>query len=243
MSQYYSENNIKAIVPFLRAKAPRWFILGGPADGCEAQEAAKLWPGIKVIGVEPNPEAFSFQLANGWRPGWSLLRSALSDVTGERVEVVREVGKLRNASASPDSVEGNRGNVDVRYEVVPTITLDSMYNMFGPFEDAVVWLDIEGSELRAVRGGANLLASRRVLLWNVEMLSRHTELMTEIPRMMATAGYVAVAEWNHSDACRDRIFLRDDLVKGAVSGLRVQQYHDEGAPLLRLLCTPEGRPL
>ena len=204
---YYSPGQLKVIIPFL-PHAPRWLVIAGPADANEAQTARELWPDIKIIGVEPNPEAVAFQRGAGWPEDCPLLEAALSEACG-RAEMCYESGRLRNGSLDPTHLGGNRGNPVVTFRKVLTVTLDDLDRDYGPLEDAVVWMDIEGSEYHAMLGATNLLRRRAVLLWNVEMQTRIPGLMEGIAALMDRHGYRAVHEWNDSDSCRDRVYVRE----------------------------------
>lgn len=204
MPRYYSPDQLMNIVPFLPRK-PKWFILGGPANGNEAQAAHTLWAGVKILGVEPNREAIHWQKNNLWPSPHLLLNYALADTCGRLTQLVLESGKLANASIDPESVEVNKTNSMAIYETVETITLDRLDEIYGPFEDAVVWMDIEGSEYKALLGAEKLLERKAVMLWNVEMQNRVPGLMEGIPRLLRD--YKAVKDWNDSESCRDRIFV------------------------------------
>ena len=209
MPEYYGTNNVKQILPFL-PRRPKWLIVGGPADSNEAQYLKGKWPDIKIIGIEPNPEAVEWQKTVGeWPPDAYLIPSALGDEPGKVMEMIMEPGRLHNASLEPKQVEDNRSNANAKFLQVTTVTLDGLDSIYGPFEDAVVWMDIEGSEYRALQGATNLIKSGRVLLWNIEMLNRVPGLMEGVPRLLAEGGYKAVYDWNDSDWCRDRIFIRE----------------------------------
>lgn len=161
------------------------------------------------MGVEPNPEAREWQLSVGrWPRDCVLLPDALSDKVGT-CELVYEPGRLRNASTDGAAVDGNKTNANARFIEVNTTTLDTLDDLYGPFDEAVVWLDIEGAEYRALLGAERLLARRSVLLFNLEMLSRVPDLMDGIKMLMTKHGYSAVKEWNVSGSCRDRIYTRD----------------------------------
>ncbi len=205
MAEFYSPDNLKAILPYL-PREPKWLVLGGPGDAREAQTARELWPDIKIIGIEPNPEAHAWQLAHGWPKDCVLLPCALSDELWGVKSLVLETGRLRNASIDPEAVGSNEGNPACTFRTVNTLTIDYLDSKF-VFEDAIVWLDIEGSELRALQGAEKLIASGRVMLFNVEMLSRVPGLMEGIPRLLK--GYRAVKDWNDSPTCRDRIFVKE----------------------------------
>lgn len=203
MSEYYSPGQLSVIYPYL-PREPRWLLLGGPADANEAQTAVARWPDIRVVGVEMNPDAIAWQLAHGWPPGQVLLHAALWDQVG-LAPVANAGSTLRHAS-----LYGSSADVPDDPRTIQTTTWDTLDKVLGPFEDAVVWMDIEGSELAALRGATNLIASGRVLLWNIEMLSHIPGLMESVPALLR--GYRAVKDWNASDACRDRIFVREDLL-------------------------------
>lgn len=209
MTTYYSEGQFSVVYPFLEGKTPRWLILAGPSDGNEAQCAVEKWPDIRVIGLEPNPEALAWQVVNGWPYGHVLLPHALSNCQG-KADFVYEAGKgTRNGSMDSLAVEGNRTNSDARVIQVNTITLDYLDSLYGPFLDTIVWMDIEGSELLALQGASNLISRRAVLLWNIEMQNRVPGLMEGVPALLTPHSYKQVHEWNASDTCRDRIYILD----------------------------------
>lgn len=209
MSEYYSPDNLATVILHVpKGLTPKWLLLGGPADGCEAQKARIQWPSIRIIGIEPNPEAYEWQLKNGWPSDCPLLLYALADSCGQDIELVYEPGKLRNASCDPDSLKGNRGNPSAVYRKAETISLDYLDWRYGPFEDAILWLDIEGSEYKALQGAKYLIERRAFVVMNLEMQNRVPGLMEGIPALLSPYGYHAVQEWNASESCRDRIYVR-----------------------------------
>lgn len=203
-SRFYSPDNLKALFPFLVGHRPQWLVLGGPADAAEWVVAQETWHGIKGVGIEPNPNAVAWQVGNGWPAAWPMYEAALGESEGTAVLDVSDT--LRNAL-----VVATGHPLDVRNVEVPVITLDQLHAKHD-FHDAIVWMDIEGSELAALKGGQELLRSGRVLVWDIEFME-HNQTLKASMEMMARAGYVAVADWNASAACRDRIFLRKDLFR------------------------------
>lgn len=201
----YSPGQFEQVIPHL-PREPKWLILGGPADANEAQTARTKWPDIKVIGVEPNPEARDWQLSNGWPENSFLLPYALSDKNGF-TEMVYAVGGLRNARIDTVALELNRIKPEATFLTVPTITLDMLESAHGPFEDAILWLDIECSEYPALLGGAKLLASGRVLLLNIEEMIDSCPDTPKIQPLLNGYGYKIVHEWNVSTTCRDRVYV------------------------------------
>ncbi len=196
--EFYSPDNMKVIVPFL-PREPRWLLLGGPADAREAQTARELWPSIKIVGVEPNIEAVYWQHDHGWPEGSLLLYAALGKENGS-IKVDSPAGALRSTRVA---VEG--GSECTR---VPAFTWDYLDHVHGPFQDAVLWMDIECHELEAIQGAVGILERGAVILVNVEMQTVVADKNTEIDRILTGCGFKAVKDWNDSDACRDRIYVR-----------------------------------
>lgn len=195
MSTYYSPDNLSHVFPFLSSK-PKWLLLGGPASACEAQAAVKKWKGIRVIGVEPNEEAVGWQIAHGWPKGAILLHAALSDYDGE-ITVSSPSGFLESTRVA------DSGNKRVK-----AVTWDSLDVEHGPFEEAVLWMDIETHELEAVRGARGLLERGAIVLVNLEMQTRIAEKNAEVDALLRAYDFRIVHEWNYSRTCWDRIYKR-----------------------------------
>lgn len=193
----YSPGQLKHLERFVRAK-PRWLVLGGPSCATEAQTASRLWPGLRVLGVEPNERMIEWQRRRGF-PG-ELLHGALSDASG-RVPFFNVQGAA-GGFVVPDS--GVPTSV-----MVPAFTLDELETRYGPFEDAVLWLDIEGSELAALRGATDLLTSGRVQILNLEFCDRNPEDGAAVASILAANGYRLADVWNqNSGAHHDEVWVR-----------------------------------
>lgn len=198
MIDYYSPGNLAHVVPYL-PREPKWLLLGGPADAAEAQEAVKRWSSVKVIGVEPNSEAVAWQLANGWPKGHPLIHAALHDRCGT-LKVASPKKALRSTRVAED------GAVEVR-----AVTWDSLNGLYGPFCDALLWMDIETHELEALRGAERLLAAGAILLVNVEMQASQAAKNAELEALLHHHGFTAVKDWNDSHQCWDRVWVRRPL--------------------------------
>lgn len=210
---FYSPGQLSVIVKHCNFM-PEWLLLGGPADGNEAQTAQVFWPKCRVLAFEPNPEAWEFQVRTN--PMWSdpelgdvLDPRALSDQEGSELEIVYEPGLLRNASADPASLEGNRGREDVRYFRTMTTTLDAADRDHGPVQNAVLWLDVEGHELDAVKGARGLFDRGAIRLVNVEVQTRRPGKNVELTRLLDGWIFRKVKTWNNSKSCEDQIWVRD----------------------------------
>lgn len=201
MSDYYSPDNLSQIVPYLQGFTPKWLLLGGPADGCEAQEAVKRWPGINVVGVEPNQAAVEWQLSHGWPSNAPLYHAALSSGVG-RIGVNIPNNSLRSGRVVTKGEES---------EIVNSTTWDFLDRMHSPFQDAILWMDIETHEWEALQGAKRLLDRDAIWLVNVEMQGCVEEKNQAIDKMLRGYGFRIVGEWNWSVSCWDRVYAKRPL--------------------------------
>ena len=206
--EVYNPNQLEQLVPFL-TQVPKWLILGGPADADEAQTAVRLWPEIRVLGAEPNPEMYDRQVLHDWPYAHVLLNKAFSDSIGYR-EMTFPVGSPR-CSTFMEGRDGERN-------LVRTITIDAVVEYYGPVEDVLLWLDVEGHELEALHGAERLFSSGKVLAVNVEVIPERAEEMLDVERFMLRHGMLIAHLWNsgtHYDGDKlhhhhDRVYVRGE---------------------------------
>lgn len=139
--------------------APDWFLDLGPGlPGTEAAWARQTWPEVRILGLEPFGPRYQACLPN--YPGRLLPVAAWNEDAPALPFYESEGSNLWGLFAPAD--------VPVA-QVVAGRALDSLERELGPFTNAVIWADIEGSELRMLQGAAGLLASGRVLALNLEV--------------------------------------------------------------------------
>lgn len=148
----------------------KWFILAGPADANEAQTFHERFPDVKIIGFEPNPQSFLYQLEQGF-PGVLLPVGLWSSRDYLKLKVPGNDEFQRSGSVIRFVDEGDWPN-DI---VVSVETLDEMSRRYGPFEDAVLWADVEFAELELLRGAQGLLHSGAIKVINVELHTAYAE--------------------------------------------------------------------
>ena len=210
---YYSKDQLKVVLPFLDLVEPGWtpksLLLGGPADGNEAQCARELWPSVSVLGVEPNRAALDWQLEEGeWPSSARIIHRALSDkdrqLTTVHVHLPSNERYLRVSSLDPAVF------ADFQFvrEGVTTATWDSLNNLFGPFDNALLWMDIEGWEYEACLGALNLIRNGAIRMINVEMQSLYAAKNERLDYLLRGLRFDPVHDWNASETCRDRIYVR-----------------------------------
>lgn len=179
---------------------PEWLIIGGPADGNEAQCAVKQWPDIKVIGAEPNEKMVQWQKENGWPEEAPLLRKALSDRIAT-VPMHFPAGRDRCASLLPE----RPGEL----KMVRTTTIDSIDAVLGPINNAILWLDIEGSEFAALLGARGVLAANKVILVNVEAMANQEKTNKLVHELLISYGFRTAHTWNVQEGlCKDVVYVR-----------------------------------
>lgn len=197
MPDVYNPGQFKIVHRFLPewCRRPEWLILGGPSCGDEAQTAAAIYPWIKVVACEPSRHHYEWQRKHLFPRGGILLPMALMDYEG-----IAPFTTLGDDEPSGGSVGGD--------ERVMCTTLDALDAAHGPFDRAILWLDIEGSEYLALKGGIKLLESGRVGLINVEVCERDPVNTIQIAGLLGGYGYYLIDEWNNRPgAHRDQIWV------------------------------------
>lgn len=167
MIKFYQDGQVRRMFPHMRGID--WFILGGPADGNEAQLIKQEFPHVNVIGIEPNIEMYQFQLEQGF-PG-VILNSALWSCETRRKFVVpngnNRCGSLVKYQADDETIE------------VETATLDKLSELYGPFDNCCLWLDIEDAELECLSGAEKLLSERRIKVINIEIVEYQSNTVVQ----------------------------------------------------------------
>jgi len=119
------------------------------------------WKEYEIIGVEP--DVVRYNNLKETYPG-ILLNVAVSDKIGKS-KFVKHPTSGYIAFSYPDCNE----TIEVE-----TITADELDKKYGPFDEIAIWADIEGSELRMLKGATEVL--KKVKWINLEL---HTGPKTE----------------------------------------------------------------
>ena len=186
----YNPGQAAVLFPFWPDKVD-WFLLGGPSDADEAQTIHARYPQVKCVGFEPHRGYLEYQKQAAF-PG-DLHPVALWDSDGE-VRFFTPDDSPRSSSPAWEFTDETGV-----WTTVPCRSLDSLDGELGPFTNAVLWLDIEYSEVRALEGAAGLLGSGRVKILNVELWdSNHPR----IESLLLPLGYRPVL--THAHTIRDK---------------------------------------
>jgi FkbM family methyltransferase len=160
------------------------------------------YPEMRLFGCEPNPS--QFVRLKGTFPG-VLFPVALGDVPG----VANLYSPAQSTNPGAASLYDVSGSDPIA--TVSVWTLDRFDELAGSPERILLWMDIEGSELAALRGGVSLLRSGRIRWINLEVRSKPPAAMWpadhEIERFLEEFGYYKVQEYNDHQTHRDAIFV------------------------------------
>lgn len=187
-----------------------WFLIGGPADGNEAQVIRRRFPMVKIAGFEPNPKFLAHQrrVFPGILHGCALWDE---DDTTLTLRIPKGATGLSGSVCRPQDAPDISTTLTVGRIPVTGRTLDSLSEQHGPFTNAVLWLDIEYAERAALKGATRMLEAGQVLMVNVETYAHRT--LNEIVEFLYPYGLRLRRVWNVGNNpahdAQDYIFTRD----------------------------------
>lgn len=180
----------------------------GVGPKTEWRALSEKWSGIKLFGCEPYPPTYE-RLVPGWKQlGGQLLNVAISP-PGRTCTLHYRPDDPKICSLLP--VEQRL----TRSMIVPSMTLDDFDELAGWQEAVLLWMDIEGFELQALRSGEKLMASGRVRWLNLEeRLSPgpHPEWTDrhELDAFLRDHGYTRMCDYNRHGTHQDCIYKHKD---------------------------------
>jgi FkbM family methyltransferase len=134
---------------------PKLIVMVGVGLGTESKVFKSRWPNCKVIGVDPYP-----QRAEDFDPSCELIGGAIvADPSLTSVDFYWRRGKTIASSLYPKT----NGVGDVK-QVVPAMTLDSLFVKSGRPDSVGLWMDCEGAELAAMLGGVRCVAMTKLVM-------------------------------------------------------------------------------
>jgi FkbM family methyltransferase len=144
----------------------------GASTGGYALKYRKLFPESRVYAIEAFGEHFQQLEANtGSDPRITPLHMAVSDVIGNlqlNVNVLPDTNSILVSNPAGTSGEYRT----LRQETVPSVTLDHLAAAHNIGAIDILKMDIQGAELRALRGASRLLREHRIGIVYSEVLFR-----------------------------------------------------------------------
>lgn len=183
----YESGQVKHFFPYVRP-CVKHFILGGPADGDEAQIFHQKFPEVLITGFEPHREFFAYQQRASF-PGL-IYPVALWNKIGEHsffdFKGNGSRGSRMGQGLTEDWLETDPG----QSYTVPTATLDSMF-FPAPVRSIALWIDIERAELIALQGAIQLLSASS---FDVILVEAFDNMLPDLLAFLQSFGMVQVAK-------------------------------------------------
>ncbi|MBX3435839.1 MAG: FkbM family methyltransferase, partial [Pirellulales bacterium] len=184
----------------------------GSCTGAQAGEFAQVFPQARVYAFEPHPVSAAVCRTNTSRfPNVSVVEAAVGETDG-RVELQAVLdgnpgaSSLFVASGHQDVQPLEQSPIEVR-----ALRLDTWAAREGIERCDLVWMDLQGAELLALRGMGALLSTVRAIQVEITYreLYRGQVLWPELRSFLESRGLTLVDEW--PDPCGyfgDAVFVR-----------------------------------
>jgi FkbM family methyltransferase len=184
-------------------KTPEAFYDIGVGPKSEWITLHKKYPSMKLYGCEPHTNMYHKLLATF--PG-DIIHVAISNYSGKGVLNAYPEDDGRQSSL----MDRNKNSVAIPIDIW---TLDEFDKHFNSPEDIILWMDIEGSELKALQGGIELLSSGRILAINLEVRDDVRGVSgwctaTEVDDFLITYGYKMVKKYMDHGTHWDVIYTK-----------------------------------
>lgn len=191
MNQDIQKRNELYITRFINAAPIALYDIGvGPKT--EWKHLGEHYPEMRLYGIEANPDMCVRIVEAGF--SGVLLNKAVFDRPGSlELKVYRD-----------DGLDASLLSIDKRpvskIHLIDCITLDEADTLFGCQQNILLWMDIEGAELSALKSAPNLMKSKRVNWINLEVRENPPWVggctASEINAFLVDHGYRKVVEYN-----------------------------------------------
>lgn len=208
MSSKFKKNE-QVICKFIPPSNPPQILLDvGVSPKTEYLSLLEIYPHMRLIGLEPCPSCFNDLIPKF--PGILLPYAAWHEETSLDLYI-------NDANPEATSVFAHKSG-EKNIVTVYARTLDSIDRHLGNLDRILLWMDIEGAELMALKGGSELLKSGRVRWINIEARDKWSQVgacvKSEVDNFLFQFGYKEKLQYNHhnresSYGHRDVIYLHE----------------------------------
>lgn len=188
---------------WVKAERPIIFDVGASVGGVSAKYRG-LFPSAVIHAFEPFPTSLDALTKRFYRdPAVNVVGSAVCDANGILDLNVNENSATNSILATDSRAADNWGDVGLKFKnavQVNTVTLDSYCASHSIGKIDLLKLDIQGAELKALRGARRLLEGQQVGLIYMEMILAPTyvgqPLFHEYLKYLADVGYIMLDLFN-----------------------------------------------
>ena len=191
-------NEFVSWIDRLQLPGAEWVMDVGANHGDFAQAAGVLFPGARVVLVEPLPPLHAeLQRRCAERGGrWQLAACALSNQSGTATLHVDpdadDIGSL--AGFSEEYLRANPNAQALRTFTCPVRTLDELCLELSIPKIDLIKIDVEGFEFEVLAGGGRMLQATEALIVEVSLMRRpqDADALERLLRLVRAAGFKLV---------------------------------------------------
>jgi FkbM family methyltransferase len=192
----------------------------GSRDAEVALYLKEHYANANVYAFECNPVAIELCKQNiAGRPGVFLVEKAVSDVTGELDFYAVDDVNIGAASLYVFNPEHPQEDLRQRKISVPSTTLADWARDEGIDQIDVIWIDLQGAELRAFRGLGELINSIGVIYTEVEYtpIYEGQPLEDQVRRYLTSKGFLVLTRFYAFEAWfGDELYCHERLLPWGV---------------------------
>lgn len=197
-------------------------IEAGAYEGVESVAIAKKWPEGQIYSFEPIPELYNRMTST--IKGYSNIKTypyAIGDIVGNTTMYVSEYPSQPGVPSQSSSLLEPKEHLkysDVKFPKkisVPITTFDAWAKENKIDHVDLMWLDMQGYELNALKACPELLKTVKVLLTEVEHVEAYAgqPLFDEVKTWLEAQGFVLLARNYYIDWMEDALFVRKELIE------------------------------
>lgn len=203
----------KSFIGKFLPKAPV-IIEAGAHIGADTLEMSKRWPKGSIHAFEPVPDIFAKLIEN--TKGLKNVKSypcALGAVTGT-ARIFVSGGESDGSSSLLEPKEHLTEHPDVHFAEqieIPVMTLDDWSEKYGVRNADLLWLDMQGNELAAMKAGESILGTVRAIHIEVSLKEVYhcVPLYPEVREWLEARGFKVVREELPWPDMGNVLFVRD----------------------------------
>lgn len=182
----------------------------GVGEKSEYLTLKEAWPDMRIYGCEPHPHVFNRLLPRF--PG-TLVPVAIDKLDPNSNDDDPPKKNLMRVGGSFSLLSGDPSKSFSTVATVDTWTLDKFDNRMGYPDRILLWMDIEGSELRALQSGIGLMASGRVKWVNLEVRAHPPDTgwcsAEDVHRFLTKLRYKPVKKYADQQTHYDIIYMHE----------------------------------